>query len=127
MLSSMLKDHRVKQRHLKDAQEKRRQEAVSSLYKFNEGIMASINSRVSAAYVNQCQLDNEMKQLEVQTSRFNKLTTQWASELNSFHNALKEIGDVENWALSIESDLRLVTESLEYINNKNNSNTSKNS
>uniref|UniRef100_H2YHN8 Biogenesis of lysosome-related organelles complex 1 subunit 1 n=1 Tax=Ciona savignyi TaxID=51511 RepID=H2YHN8_CIOSA len=119
MLSSMLKDHRNKQRHMKEAQEKRRQDAVAALYKFNEGIMTSINSKVSAAYVNQCQLDNEMKQLIVQTMRFNKLTTQWASELNSFQTALKELGDVENWASSIEKDLQLVTESLEFINKNN--------
>ena len=30
-----------------------------------------------------------MKQLQMQSVRFNKLTTQWSSQLNKFHTALK--------------------------------------
>jgi len=44
MLASMLKDHRSKQHALKQQQERLRQEATSTLYKFNESILSSINS-----------------------------------------------------------------------------------
>lgn len=40
----MLKEHRSKQYAHKQSQERRRQEATTALYKFNEGVMRSINS-----------------------------------------------------------------------------------
>jgi len=47
------------------------------------------HTSVSQAYVNQCQLDTEMKQLQVQAARFSKITNQWMVELCAFQNALK--------------------------------------
>lgn len=34
--------------------------------------------------------------------------------VNSFNQALKEIGDVENWAERLESDMHVVVKALEY-------------
>lgn len=34
--------------------------------------------------------------------------------MESFSSALKEIGDVENWARSIEGDMRTIATALEY-------------
>ncbi|CAK8697855.1 biogenesis of lysosome-related organelles complex 1 subunit 1-like [Clavelina lepadiformis] len=119
MLTSMLKCHRNKQQELKRSQEEKRQDVVAALYKFNEGVLSEINSGVSSSYVNQCQIDAEMKQLQSQTIRFTKLTNQWATQLNGFYTALKEIGDVENWASGIEEDLKTVASSLEYLHKSN--------
>nr|CAB3225708.1 biogenesis of lysosome-related organelles complex 1 subunit 1-like [Phallusia mammillata] len=115
MLTSMLKQHRGKQYAHKQSQERRRQEATTALYKFNEGVMKSINTGVSTSYVNQCALDSEMKQLQTQAAHFTKITSRWINELSAFQTALKELGDVENWATSIENDLNSVANSLEYL------------
>lgn len=34
--------------------------------------------------------------------------------MDSFNKSLKQLGDVENWAKAIESDMRIVSSSLEY-------------
>ncbi|KAG1941095.1 biogenesis of lysosome-related organelles complex 1 subunit [Pimephales promelas] len=73
------------------------------------------SSRVAQAYVNQRKLDHEVKTLQVQASQFSKQTAQWISMVENFNQALKEIGDVENWARSIEMDMRTIATALEYV------------
>ncbi|XP_039652442.1 biogenesis of lysosome-related organelles complex 1 subunit 1, partial [Perca fluviatilis] len=72
-------------------------------------------TRVAQAYVNQRKLDHEVKTLQVQASQFSKQTAQWISMVEGFNQALKEIGDVENWARSIEMDMRTIATALEYV------------
>lgn len=112
----MLKEHQSKQSKSRDEQEKRRQEALRALYKFNNMISASVNNCISTAYNNQCEIDKEMKHLQNQVGQFHRLSNQWTSLLEGFHAALKELGDVENWSKSIEQDLRTVAATLEYVN-----------
>uniref|UniRef100_UPI00358EF516 biogenesis of lysosome-related organelles complex 1 subunit 1-like n=1 Tax=Myxine glutinosa TaxID=7769 RepID=UPI00358EF516 len=70
--------------------------------------------RVGRAYQNQRRLDAEAKNLQVQAAQFSKQTAQWLSMVENFNQALKEIGDVENWARSIESDMQTIATALEY-------------
>lgn len=116
MLSSMLKQHQAKQTKIREDQEHRRQEALRALYKFNTAVVEAVNNGVSNAYTNQVLIDKEMKQLQNQVAQFNKLSGQWTSMLEGFHAALKELGDVENWAQSIEDDLRTISSTLEFVN-----------
>ncbi|XP_053231193.1 biogenesis of lysosome-related organelles complex 1 subunit 1 isoform X1 [Podarcis raffonei] len=72
-------------------------------------------ARVAQAYVNQRKLDHEVKTLQIQAAQFAKQTGQWISMVENFNQALKEIGDVENWARSIEMDMRTIATALEYV------------
>jgi hypothetical protein len=69
---------------------------------------------VAQAYLNQKRLDTEAKHLHHNATNFAKQTQQWLQLVSNFSSALKEIGDVENWAKSIEGDMRTVSSSLEY-------------
>ena len=44
--------------------------------------------------------------------QYTKLSNQWITMVEGFNQALKEIGDVENWAEQIESDMYVVAECL---------------
>ncbi|NWX43482.1 BL1S1 protein, partial [Steatornis caripensis] len=70
---------------------------------------------VAQAYVNQRKLDHEVKTLQAQAAQFAKQTGQWITMVENFNQALKEIGDVENWARSIEMDMRTIATALEYV------------
>lgn len=70
--------------------------------------------RVAQAYLNQKKLDAEAKQLQTSATNFAKQTQSWLHLVESFSSALKEIGDVENWARSIEGDMRTIATALEY-------------
>uniref|UniRef100_A0A673Z161 Biogenesis of lysosome-related organelles complex 1 subunit 1 n=1 Tax=Salmo trutta TaxID=8032 RepID=A0A673Z161_SALTR len=106
MLSRLLKEHHAKQNERKELQGETRVKKVSCCV---------FNSRVAQAYVNQRKLDHEVKTLQVQASQFSKQTAQWISMVEGFNQALKEIGDVENWARSIEMDMRTIATALEYV------------
>ncbi|XP_069614473.1 biogenesis of lysosome-related organelles complex 1 subunit 1 isoform X1 [Ranitomeya imitator] len=141
MLSRLLKEHQAKQNERKELQEKRRKEAIAAATSLTEALVDHLNvglwgksanktydpqdknmlqiskthCRVAQAYVNQRKLDHEVKILQTQASQFAKQTTQWISLVENFNQALKEIGDVENWARSIEKDMRIIATALEYV------------
>lgn len=70
-------------------------------------------SRVAQAYLNQKKLDAEAKQLQSAVIGFSKQTQQWMTLIDGFSAALKELGDIENWARAIENDMKSVTGILE--------------
>ncbi|XP_069761941.1 biogenesis of lysosome-related organelles complex 1 subunit 1 [Narcine bancroftii] len=115
MLSRLLKDHQAKQNERKELQEKRRKEAVAAATCLTEALVDHLNVGVAQAYMNQRKLDNEVKTLQIQAAQFAKQTQQWLGMVDNFNQALKEIGDVENWARSIEMDMRTIATALEYV------------
>uniref|UniRef100_A0A8D0CKW9 Biogenesis of lysosome-related organelles complex 1 subunit 1 n=1 Tax=Scleropages formosus TaxID=113540 RepID=A0A8D0CKW9_SCLFO len=108
-------EHQAKQNERKELQERRRREAIAAATCLTEALVDHLNVGVAQAYVNQRKLDHEVKTLQVQASQFAKQTSQWISMVESFNQALKEIGDVENWARSIEMDMRTIATALEYV------------
>uniref|UniRef100_A0A7N4PWJ0 Biogenesis of lysosome-related organelles complex 1 subunit 1 n=1 Tax=Sarcophilus harrisii TaxID=9305 RepID=A0A7N4PWJ0_SARHA len=97
------------------SQEKRRREAIAAATCLTEALVDHLNVGVAQAYVNQRKLDHEVKTLQVQAAQFAKQTGQWIGMVENFNQALKEIGDVENWARSIELDMRTIATALEYV------------
>ena len=46
-------------------------------------------------------------------NNFSKQTQQWLHLIDNFSSALKELGDLENWARTIEKDMNSCTAALE--------------
>lgn len=83
------------------------------LHHFPSVSAKSLFSRVAQAYLNQKKLDAEAKQLQTAVMSFSKQTQQWMNLIDGFSGALKELGDIENWARSIENDMKSITGALE--------------
>ncbi|XP_014085274.1 biogenesis of lysosome-related organelles complex 1 subunit 1 [Bactrocera oleae] len=113
MLTSMVKEYQVKQVKRKQEQEIRRKDVIESSNELTQAIVDHLNVGVAQAYLNQKRLDAEAKQLHVGATNFAKQTQQWLQLIDNFSSALKELGDVENWARSIESDMQIIQSTLE--------------
>ncbi|XP_054712815.1 biogenesis of lysosome-related organelles complex 1 subunit 1-like [Uloborus diversus] len=114
MLSSLVKEHQSKQAVKREELEKKKKEAVVAASTLTSALVDHLNVGVAQAYLNQKRLDQESKQLHISVTNFAKQTTQWLQLVENFSQVLKEIGDVENWAKSIESDMRTISSALEY-------------
>ncbi|KAK3102340.1 hypothetical protein FSP39_010630 [Pinctada imbricata] len=99
--------------------ERRKKEAIVAATALTHALVDHLNGgRVAQAYVNQKKLDTETKILQANASQFSKQTVQWLKLVEDFNTALKELGDVENWARSIETDMRTISSALEYAYRK---------
>lgn len=75
--------------------------------------MDHLNVGVAQAYLNQKRLDYEAKQLNIGAVNFNKQTQVWLNLIDNFSSSLKELGDIENWSKTIETDMKTITSALE--------------
>lgn len=114
MLSRVVKEHQAKQVFHRDQQELKRRAAMQSATSVSEAVVDMVNSGVEEAYSNEKKLEAEAKRLHANSEMFVRQTRQWLSLVDGFNQALKEIGDVENWARSIERDMRCIAGALEY-------------
>ncbi|RKO87724.1 GCN5-like 1, partial [Blyttiomyces helicus] len=63
---------------------------------------------VAQAFNNQRELETDAKALQLAAARYTKQTTQWLALVEDLNESLKELGDVRNWARTIETDMRIV-------------------
>lgn len=114
MLSRVVKEHQEKQALFRERQEKKRRVALDAVQKCSDAMVDSLNSSVEKAYENQRKLDREAKALQSHSARFIKQTTQWLNLVEGFHKNLKSVGDLEQWAKTIENDMQIIVTNLEY-------------
>lgn len=86
-------------------------------------MITNLYSSVAQAYLNEKKLDHEARQLQLNAANFSRQAQQWLQLVENFSSALKEVGDVDNWARSIEKDLRIAETALEYAYKVGPSNT----
>ena len=132
MLSSLVKEHQARQVVRKEQQEVKKKEALTAANNLTTALVDHLNVGVAQvdrplllsrssiltltwqAYLNQKRLDSEAKQLHLNATNFSKQTAAWLQLIDGFNNSLKEVGDVESWAKTIETDMRAISSTLEY-------------
>uniref|UniRef100_G3MPT9 Biogenesis of lysosome-related organelles complex 1 subunit 1 n=3 Tax=Amblyomma TaxID=6942 RepID=G3MPT9_AMBMU len=114
MLSSLLKEHQQRQHLRREEQDRKKKEATAAASALTAAMVDHLNVGVAQAYLNQRKLDAEAKQLHANATNFSKQASNWLHLVDNFNHALKELGDIENWAKSIEADMRTVSSALEY-------------
>ncbi len=114
MLSNLLKEHHRRASARRDLQERRRSEACQAAAQLTGAIVDHLNVGVAQAYLNQKRLDAEAKQLHTHAAEFSRQTQQWLALVDAFNGTLKELGDAENWARTIEKDMKTISSALEY-------------
>ncbi|KAL1924981.1 uncharacterized protein VTP21DRAFT_4635 [Calcarisporiella thermophila] len=115
MLSRLLKEHQQKQAQIRKQNDLLRKDAIDSVNALSANLSFSLNERTSQILRNQRAIEHDTKRLQAQTINFAKQTQQWLALIDGINGALKELGDVENWARVIEKDMREVVQILEDV------------
>ena len=114
-LPDLVKESKARRASLLAENERRRKAAADAAGAASTAAMDSVNVGVSTVWHNQQQLELEARTLQEQAKRFAKQSGQWLATHQAFHSSLKALGDVENWARSLESDMGFVNSSLEEV------------
>jgi len=88
-----------------DENEKLQNTLAKSVDVVTDLMMDSINSDVAVVFQNQKLIEIEAKQLEAEANKLSKNAKKWVELLGTLQSSLKELGDVENWAQTIEADI----------------------
>jgi len=115
MFSSALRDYRQAASEIRQEIDKSKKDANNAVDELTETLLTDVNKDVSAVYQNQQRLEQEAKALQTQTSRFVKQTNKWLAMYKSLNDSLKELGDVKNWAETIEADMKAVADTLQRV------------
>ncbi|CAO3648720.1 unnamed protein product [Cunninghamella echinulata] len=114
-LSQLLKTHQQKQAENKRYNDQLRKEALETTHSLTNSISNHVNQGVSTMFTRQKALEQESKELVILTSKYTKQTNQWLTLVNDFNDALKELGDIKNWAQVMENDMNSIMATLDFV------------
>eukprot|EP00730_Choanoeca_flexa_P015182 TRINITY_DN6910_c0_g1_i1.p1 TRINITY_DN6910_c0_g1~~TRINITY_DN6910_c0_g1_i1.p1 ORF type:complete len:125 (+),score=46.67 TRINITY_DN6910_c0_g1_i1:52-426(+) len=115
MLSRALQEHSTEQQAARKRTAILKDEAVQASKEAAKAMVDTINADVAEVFATQRSIEAEVKRLQAALAKHNKLANSWSTSISKFNTALKEIGDVENWAERLEDDMRTVVDTLEIV------------
>lgn len=116
-MSGLIRQHALHRQKLKEENDLLKQTVLDNMGRLSSSYLDSVNKGVAEAFLQEKQLEAEIKALQVETAEFVKRSSQWVALVSHFNASLKEIGDVENWSRSIEADMNDICTKLEYVHN----------
>ncbi|XP_011080748.1 biogenesis of lysosome-related organelles complex 1 subunit 1 isoform X2 [Sesamum indicum] len=69
----------------------------------------TVNGGVQEVFINEKRIEMEIRALAATIMRFSKQTDQWLTASHAINNAVKEIGDFENWMKTMELDCKSIS------------------
>ncbi|KCV68843.1 hypothetical protein H696_04261 [Fonticula alba] len=115
MLNQTLRQYQNQQSATRAETDNLRRQMSSSVRNFSDLSVDLLNERVMMVFDYQQAIEQEANQLQQASARFAKQSAQWLSLVESFNTALKELGDVNTWAQTIEHDMTGIAAALEYV------------
>eukprot|EP00669_Euglena_mutabilis_P012478 TRINITY_DN7112_c0_g1_i1.p2 TRINITY_DN7112_c0_g1~~TRINITY_DN7112_c0_g1_i1.p2 ORF type:complete len:141 (-),score=43.08 TRINITY_DN7112_c0_g1_i1:148-537(-) len=104
----LLREHKAETARLREEQDARVKGLLASVQEAGALLVEGVNADVGDVFSAQHALEAEARDLQAQAQRFAKQTQQWVALFDQFNSALKELGDVGNWAKYIEADVHAV-------------------
>ncbi|UJR24018.1 hypothetical protein I4U23_026983 [Adineta vaga] len=112
MLSNIYRQHNERVIILKQKQEKKKKDLLISADRLTRLVLDELNNDISECYKNQKRIDQACKQLTTQSNLLTKQSQAWITLVGQFTDALKELGDVENYSKIIERECSIITNTL---------------
>ncbi|BHF66217.1 Bioproteinsis of lysosome-related organelles complex 1 subunit 1 [Sparganum proliferum] len=118
LLRNISKAYEKRLSERKAALELQRQRALEATTALVFQLSNNLNDDVSRAYRNQCRLNAEVKRLHRNAHLFTNEVNLWVKEVTDFNQALKELGDVENWSRKLAVDVQILHDTLQLVNDE---------
>ncbi|KAJ1646132.1 hypothetical protein J3B02_000526 [Coemansia erecta] len=114
-LSDILRDHQSATLEHKRATEQLRKEAIRDIGDLCDTATTSLSSQLSRVHANQREIESLSRDCAHLVQQHVRSTAKWTKMVDQFNDALKELGDVRNWAQVIERDMLDVAATLELV------------
>lgn len=114
-LSNLVKEHTAAQTKLREKNDLKRQQTLDSLRDVQKSLVLETNQGIVQIFFNQQQLESESKRMHAQSQKFAKQSANWITMYTQLNTAVKELGDVANWADHIHQDVQSLVKSVDFI------------
>ncbi|KAL8134493.1 biogenesis of lysosome-related organelles complex 1 subunit 1 [Apium graveolens] len=114
-LLQLISNHNQSSLRLKQHTDKAKKDAIKNAFRVSDVLVDSVNGGVEECYINQKRIELEIQALSSTILRFAKHTEQWLAASRSLNNAVKEIGDFENWMKTMEFDCKSINAAIRNI------------
>ncbi|KAL1820158.1 hypothetical protein DCAR_0416467 [Daucus carota subsp. sativus] len=114
-LLQLISNHNQSSLRLKQHTEKAKKDAIRNAVRVSDVLVEAVNGGVEECYINQKRIELEIQALASTILRFAKQTDQWLAASRSLNNAIKEIGDFENWMKTMEFDCKSINAAIRNI------------
>ncbi|XP_011080744.1 biogenesis of lysosome-related organelles complex 1 subunit 1 isoform X1 [Sesamum indicum] len=108
-LLQMINDHNHASVELRENTEKAKKEAIGKAMHVSDLLVNAVNGGVQEVFINEKRIEMEIRALAATIMRFSKQTDQWLTASHAINNAVKEIGDFENWMKTMELDCKSIS------------------
>ncbi|KAL6538403.1 biogenesis of lysosome-related organelles complex 1 subunit 1 [Orobanche gracilis] len=108
-LLQMINEHKHASIELQGHTEQSKKEAIRSAERVSDLLVNAVNRGVQEVFIKEKQIEMEIRALTATIIRFSKQTEQWLAASHAINNAVKEIGDFENWMKTMELDCKSIT------------------
>ncbi|KAJ3680925.1 hypothetical protein LUZ60_015414 [Juncus effusus] len=88
--------------------EKAKKNALRSAQNVSNLLVDSVNGGVEETFVNEKQIETEIRSLLSTIKQYKKQTDQWLATTHALNSVLKEIGDFENWMKIMDFDCKSI-------------------
>jgi len=106
MFDGILNDYEKKKKAFEKDNENAKKNLKNLADPLTKDLLINLNTQVAVLHANQQIIDKETKQLRNECFNFYKEAKNWIGIYDELNESLKQLGDVVNWAKTIEEDLR---------------------
>ncbi|KAJ1832895.1 hypothetical protein IWW55_006127 [Coemansia sp. RSA 2706] len=114
-LAELLREHQGAQLEHRRTTEQLRKHAVRDIGELCDAATSSLSAQLSRVLDNQREIESLARDCAHLVQQHVRSTTKWTKLVDQFNGALKELGDVQNWAQVIERDMLDVAATLEVV------------
>ncbi|KAJ2713037.1 hypothetical protein H4R19_002449 [Coemansia spiralis] len=114
-LSELVREHQGAQQEQRRQTEQLRKAAARDIGELCDAATTTLSAQLSAVLDSQREIEALARDCAQLVQQHVRSTTKWTKLVDQFSTALKELGDVQNWAQVIERDMLDIAATLEVV------------